>query len=245
MTTTGPLPSTEPPAGTEPPRRFNGVGLAALIVGAVALLLAFLPFASFAAFLPALAAIVLGIVGLALANRARGTAVAGLVLGGVALVVAIVLSVIAAVGVIGRTAARIDRLRSDLPTDLPSDVTATANPPVEPSGSPSPGLSLAPGRHTVVYTVSGSGTATVNFATFAGGDTEASAGKQRELPFRRTMVAETTASNRYASFTVGATQMQPRQPISCTITVDGVVVSRRTSDRTTFATVLCSARSGF
>jgi hypothetical protein len=249
MTTTEPQPSFEPPVGTEEPRRFNGVGLAALIVGAVALLLAFLPFGSFAAFLPALAAIVLGIVGLALRNRRRGMAVAGLILGGVALVVAIVLSVIAAIGIVGQTAAGIERLRSDLPTDFPtdfpSDESVTANPPIEPSESASPGLSLAPGHHTVVYTVSGSGTATVNYATFAGGDTEASAGKQHELPFRRTVTADTTEGNRFASFTVGATQIEPKEPVTCTITVDGAVVSRQTTDRTSFAYVLCTARSSF
>jgi hypothetical protein len=245
MTTPGrtdPLPPYVPPAGDGQPRRGNGVGLAALIVGIVALLLAFLPIGSFVAFLPALAAIALGIVGLTLAGRSRGTSVAGLVLGGVALIVAIVISVISVIGLVGRTAGR---LQSDFPAPLPSEVTATASPSLGPSSTASPGISLAPGAHTVVYTIRGSGTATVNYGTFAGGDSSSSAGRKLALPFRKTVAIHTTAGDSFASFTVGATQLDPADPVSCTITVDGHVVSSKKSDSTTLAFVFCSARTTF
>ena len=248
MTTPGqtePLPPYVPPAGPDGPRQGNGVGLAALIVGIVALVLAVIPVVSFVAFLPALAAIALGIVGLTLRGRSRGTSIAGLILGGVALLVAIVISVISVIGIVGRTTAGIDRLRSDFPTAFPSDVTATANPPLAPTSGPTVGVSLAPGAHTVVYTITGTGTATVNYGTFAGGDTSASAGKRLVLPFRKTVAIRTTAADRFASFTVGATQLDPKDPVSCTITVDGRVVSSKKSDSTTLAFVFCSARTSF
>lgn len=248
MTTPGPAESTPPsvpPPGSEGPRRGNGVGLAALIVGIVAVLLAFIPFASFVAFLPALAAIVLGIVGLVLEGRSRGTSVAGLILGGVALIVAIVISVIAVIGIVGRTAAGVDRFRSEFPTELPSDPTVTANPPLAPTSSASPGISLAPGTHTVVYTITGTGTAMVNYGTFAGGDSSSSAGKKLPLPFRKTVTIHTTANQSFASFTVGATQLDPKDPVACSITVDGKPVSSKQSDSTSLAFVFCSARTAF
>lgn len=248
MTSTGPDPlppsAPPPPEGPAEPRRFNGVGLAALIVGAVALVLAFVPLASFVAFLPALAAIVLGIIGLVLRGRRRATAATGLVLGAVALIVAIVLSVIAAIGFVSRTAAGIEDLRSSFPTEFPSEGTVTPE-PGQPTASPSPGISLEPGEHTVEFTIEGSGTATVTYSAYAGGDARSSAGKQRPLPFRQTIRVETTEQSRFASFTVGATQSDPGEPVRCTVTVDGTVVSTQESDRKTLATVFCSVRSGF
>lgn len=237
-----PLPPYVPPGGPPERRRGNGVGLAALIVGIVAVLLALLPFASFVAFLPALAAIALGIVGLVLQGRSRGTSIAGLILGGVALLVAIVISVVTILSV-ARPAGGGFGFPSELPTPFPSDATATANPPIEPSASASPGLSLAPGRHTVVYTITGTGTATVNYGTFAGGDSASSSGKKRPLPFRKVVEVETDAQNSFASFTVGATQLTPQEPVGCTITVDGTVVSSKKSTSTTLAFVFCTART--
>jgi hypothetical protein len=243
MTTSGPAEPLPPYVPPGEPRRSNGVGLAALIVGIVALVLAAIPFASFVAFLPALAAIALGIVGLVLAGRRRGTAIAGLILGGVALLVAIVISVISVIGIVGRTASGIERLRSDFPTAFPSDPTATGVPPLAPSESASPGVSLAPGSHTVVYTITGTGRATVNYGTFAGGDVSSSAGKKAALPFRKTVAIRTTADDRVATFTLGATQLDPQDPVGCTITVDGRAVSSKRSDSTTLAFVFCSART--
>jgi hypothetical protein len=240
-----PLPPYVPPAGPDAPRRGNGVGLAALIVGIVAIVLAFIPFVSFVAFLPALAAIALGIVGLVLQGRSRGTSVAGLILGGVALIAAIAISIVSVIGLVGRTAAGVDELRSAFPTDVPSDPEVTASPPLAPTGSPSPGLTLAPGDHTVVYTITGTGTATVNYGTFAGGDSSSSSGKKLPLPFRKTVTVHTTADSSFASFTVGATQLDPKEPVGCSISVDGKPVSSKRSDSTTLAFVFCTARTSF
>ena len=77
-----------------PPQGPNRLGVAALVVGIVALVLAFVPFASYGAGLPAIVALVLGIVAVARSgNRKRRAGIAGIVLGIVALIAAIVMSV--------------------------------------------------------------------------------------------------------------------------------------------------------
>jgi hypothetical protein len=83
-----------PPGGYQaPPRRRNGMGTAALVLGVVALVLVLLLiFSPLGAFL-GLLAVIFGIVGIVRANRReadnRGQAVTGLVTGGLALVLGI------------------------------------------------------------------------------------------------------------------------------------------------------------
>lgn len=76
----------------------NGLGLSALIVGAVALIFGIIPFLSFIAWLPALVAIGLGIAGLIVKNRKRLFAWLGLALGVLAIIVGIAVSVAAVAG---------------------------------------------------------------------------------------------------------------------------------------------------
>ena len=106
----GPPPQGQPPPGQPPPGgypapggypqaagRRNGMGVAALVIGVVALVLVLLLlFSPLGAFL-GLVAVVLGIVGLVRANRGqadnRGQAVTGLVTGGLALLLGIVFTI--------------------------------------------------------------------------------------------------------------------------------------------------------
>jgi Domain of unknown function (DUF4190) len=90
-----PAPGGYPPPGGYPQAagRRNGVGVAALVIGVVALVLVvLLLFSPLGAFL-GLVAVVLGIVGLVRANRGeadnRGQAVTGLITGGLALLLGI------------------------------------------------------------------------------------------------------------------------------------------------------------
>lgn len=79
-----------PPAGSKPK---SGLTLAALIVGIVAIVCAVIPGLSFIAFLPALTALGLGIAGLVSKAPGRGKAVTGVILGPIALLVAIIVSI--------------------------------------------------------------------------------------------------------------------------------------------------------
>ncbi|HSK37958.1 MAG TPA: DUF4190 domain-containing protein [Actinomycetota bacterium] len=94
----GPPPGQYPPGGYQAaPRRRNGMGTAALVLGVLALVLVLLLiFSPLGAFL-GLLAVLFGILGLMRANRGeadnRGQAVAGLVTGGIALLVGVFLTI--------------------------------------------------------------------------------------------------------------------------------------------------------
>lgn len=90
-----PLAPVEPaPTSSDvaPQKKPNRLGLAALIVGILALVCALIPGLSFVAFIPALTALGLGIAGLVSKAPERGKAVTGLILGPVALITAIIVS---------------------------------------------------------------------------------------------------------------------------------------------------------
>ncbi|MDI1343657.1 MAG: hypothetical protein PSV22_06105 [Pseudolabrys sp.] len=94
--TTSMIPSAPEPAPVvphPPAPRGRGLGIAALVVGVLALVCAVIPGLSFVAFIPGGIAAVLGVIGLATKSPAFGQSLAGLILGPVAIIVAIVVSV--------------------------------------------------------------------------------------------------------------------------------------------------------
>jgi hypothetical protein len=126
-----PPPAAEPayqpapaPAG---PQQSNGLGLAALIVGAVAFLFAIIPFLSFLAWLPALVAIGLGIAGLVVKNKKRAMALIGLILGVLALIVGTIVSIVSLAGVATGIS---ESIESNFPTAIPEE-TAEEEAPAE------------------------------------------------------------------------------------------------------------------
>lgn len=95
--------SWDQPAGRHPPQsqQPNGLAIAALICGIVALLLSWIPLVNVLAVVLGIAAIVTGVMGIRRANRPeygqKGIAVGGLVTGGIAFL----LSVVILVGLVG------------------------------------------------------------------------------------------------------------------------------------------------
>ncbi len=81
-------------------RRTSGLGIAALIVGGVALLLSFVPFVNYVSGLIALVGVVLGIVALVQKGRKKGLAIAGTIVSVVALILSIVLATVYTAGFI-------------------------------------------------------------------------------------------------------------------------------------------------
>jgi hypothetical protein len=77
--------------------------------------------------------------------------------------------------------------------------------------------------HTVVYSVTGDGTADVTFDTFVNGTSGTSRIRGTALPWKKTE----DDSNLYL-YSLGA-KLTTGSTITCTITVDGTVVSTRTS----------------
>ncbi|HMH58183.1 MAG TPA: DUF4190 domain-containing protein [Galbitalea sp.] len=82
-------PSAPPAAATPAAPSPTRVATAALVLGIIAIVFAVIPVMSFVAFVPAIIAVILGIVSIVRAMPARGRAIAGLILGGVAFFVAI------------------------------------------------------------------------------------------------------------------------------------------------------------
>lgn len=82
-----------PPAPATAPTK-NGLGLAALIIGIVAGVLALIPIVNFIAGFVAFVGLVLGVVALFLKNKAKGIAAAGSITSGAALILSIVMPIV-------------------------------------------------------------------------------------------------------------------------------------------------------
>ncbi|GAB3523301.1 DUF4352 domain-containing protein [Arthrobacter monumenti] len=75
-----------PPQPAAP--RGNGVGVAALVVGIVAIVVALIPLLGMVSFFLGPVAVILGVIGLFLKNRKKGTAITGVILGVLSVIVA-------------------------------------------------------------------------------------------------------------------------------------------------------------
>lgn len=140
MTVPAPAPAPVAPTG---PKQKNPVGLAATIVGGVALVFAIIPVLSFLAWLPAIAAIVLGIIGLVRKNRTRGLAWAGLGLGVVAWIIAIIVSVASVAGLAGAVNDAVKEA-SAAPVEQPAVEEPAADPVAEePSEAAAPQMTTS------------------------------------------------------------------------------------------------------
>lgn len=95
---TYPAPAAPAPA---PVNTSNGFGITALVLGIVAVVIAFIPIMGMGAFFLGPLAIIFGIIGLMRKGRRRGTSIAGLVLGVVGVIIAIIVTVITAAFVDG------------------------------------------------------------------------------------------------------------------------------------------------
>jgi len=120
--TDSPLPPTTPPAVPSAPqpapmpdpagspvpveivKKGNGLGLASLIVGVIALIGSFIPFLNYATGVVAFVSLVLGVVALLLKGRAKAVAIAGTAVSVVALLLSIILAIVYTAGFIGAVA---------------------------------------------------------------------------------------------------------------------------------------------
>jgi hypothetical protein len=151
-------PLTPPPAPSK-----AGIALSALIVGIVAALFAVIPGPSFGAFVPAILAAVLGIVALTRKTPRRGFAWAGIILGAVSLLVAIIVSIVTIVAGTGTGLASHTSSLSDGPGSGQSSNSSAA---VKPTPTPTP--TQAPVPADVV--LSGHGDAVIKASAVDGAD---------------------------------------------------------------------------
>ena len=203
------------PAATLPPKSGNPVGLASLIVGAIAFIFGVVPFLSFIAWLPALVAIGLAIGGLVAKNRKRLTAWLGLVLGILAIIIGIIVSIVSVAGVASSISDSIDESEAaaDAPISLVYEVTSDA-----------------PTAGNVTYSSFGTASDGVQQATDA------------PLPWSVTEEVRTGGDFEFNSYSLTAQASDVATTITCRITLDGAVISENTSTGA-YAIASCIASS--
>ena len=125
MTVQPPSYALKPPQG----RPFNGFGLASLIIGALSLLFAFVPFANYASGFFALVGVVLGIVGLVLKGRSKVLAAIGTAVSALALILSITLAIVYTAGFFSTMSNSIEEVESlqsaAANTDIPVEMEFT------------------------------------------------------------------------------------------------------------------------
>ncbi|PPI20192.1 hypothetical protein C5D34_12590 [Rathayibacter sp. AY1B1] len=204
-------------APSAPKKTGNGLGLASLIIGILALIGALIPIVNYASGFLAFIGLVLGIIGLFLKGRSRGTAIAGTVLNVIALVLSIILAVVYTAGFASGV----------------SNAIATAQ-------AESSEAAVVP--RTLVYEVTGAATAaSITWSTYDGGTSGSEQATGQALPFTKELQVQTGGDFTFQSFTLTASNgIDDEGEISCRITLDGEVIAEQTSTGA-FASALCSA----
>jgi predicted membrane protein len=213
MSTLPPPPAPEQQyAPAAPAKSGNGLGIAALIIGIIALIGALIPFLNYGAWFLGLVGLVLGIIGLVQKNRKKGVATAGTIISGVAIILSIVLA-------IAYTAAFANAVHEEIKKQ-----DTEASQPVE-----------------VVYDVTGTSTdTTITYSTYSDGGSGSEQASNQALPWTKSITVKKGGTFDFSSFTLSAMAGQDGGDVSCKITVGGKVVSEQKASGQ-FANVLCSA----
>lgn len=202
----GPRMSTLPPPAPEqlyatpaPAKAGNGLGIAALVLGILALIGAFIPFLNYGAWFLGLIGLVLGIIGLVQKNRKKGAALTGTILSGVAIILSIVLA-------IAYTAAFANAVNTEIKKQ-----DAAASQPVE-----------------IVYDVTGTATSSsITYSTYTDGGSKSESADGQALPWTKTITVKKGGTFDYNGFTLTATSGADGGDVDCKITVGGKVVSEQ------------------
>lgn len=217
MSTLPPPPAPEQQyAAPAPAKSGNGLGIAALVLGILALVGAFIPFLSYGAWFLGLIGLVLGIIGLVQKNKKKGTALTGTILSGVAIILSIILSIV-------YTAAFASAVNDAVKDEIKKQ-DAVAEQPVD-----------------IVYNVTGTSTGTsIVYSTYADGGSKSETASDQALPWTKSITVKKGGTFDFSSFSVVATAGQDGGDIACSISVGGKVVSEQKASGQ-FATVSCLA----
>lgn len=207
------------PGGQPPVKTGNGLGLAALIVGVVAFVGAFIPFVNFVSGFIAFVGLVLGVIALCLKNKSKGVAIAGTAVSLVAMVLSIILAITYTAGFAGAVSEGIKTAQAESSAEADRDVV-------------------------VLYEVTGTAAASsITYATFTDGNSGSEQANDQPLPFSKEFTIKAGGDFDYASFSIYAMNgMDDTGDISCKITVDGKVVAEQTSTGE-YASASCYASS--
>lgn len=197
----------------------NGLGLAALIIGGVAFLGAFIPFVNFVTGFVAFVGLVLGIIALFLKNKKKGLAIAGTAVSLIAMILSIVLAITYTAGLAGAVSEGIKTAAAEASVEADRDVT-------------------------VLYEVTGTSAASsITYSTYSDGNSGTEQANDQPLPFSKEFTIKAGGTFDYSSFYLLAMNgMDDTGDISCKITVDGKVVAEQTSTGE-YASASCTASS--
>ncbi|MCS5496861.1 MmpS family transport accessory protein [Cnuibacter physcomitrellae] len=208
----------QPGAYPPPPQnRFNGLGLASLIIGGLSLLFAFVPFANYASGFFAFVGIILGIIGLVLKGRAKLLAIIGTAVSVIALILSIVLAVVYTAGFAASVSNTYEEIQAS------QSAEADVNVPV-------------------VYEVTGDvpGGANITYSTYTNGSSGTQSSNGAPLPFTQEFTVKAGDAFDYKSFYLSVSTGADPGTVTCRITVDGEVVSENTATGS-FALATCSS----
>ncbi|WP_078714523.1 MmpS family transport accessory protein [Agreia bicolorata] len=205
--------------GSPAPKQGNGLGLAALIIGILAFIGAFIPIVNYVSGVLALVGLVLGVIGLFRKGRPKGLAITGTIISLIALILSIILAITYTVGF----ATAIDQGIKD----VQATQSAEANVDV-----------------AVTYEIVGDSTdATVTYSTYNDGNFGTEQATGQTLPFAKDFTVKAGGQFDYQSFTLTGSNGQTGGDITCRITIDGVVAAEQTATGQ-YASATCSS-SGF
>lgn len=217
-------------------KRSNPLGLTALIVGIVAIVGCAIPFVNFASIFLGLVAVVLGVIGLVQKNRTRGLAIAGTILGAIALIVGIVTASVYAAAFNSVS----DALETSAPASTDEAVpSAEAAAPTEEASDDA--AAPAEGGRTVHYEVTSDG-ATLNSVTYLTiNDGQASQQQDNATAAPWSKDVEITDEGLFSSsvFSLVAQAGDGATTITCKITADGKTIQEATSTGP-YAVATCS-----
>jgi hypothetical protein len=205
----------------------NGLGTAALVLGIVGIAGSAIPFLNIVSLIVASVGLLLGLLGLfAVKNKARGRALAGTIISGVAMIVAIIVIAVTAAAVTGLSEA-VNNGALSVVTEEPVDGASDAT--TEVTGN------------VVTYQVT-SDAATAGNVTYMTFDSTG-AGQQQAtdaaLPFSQDIALEEGTLFSTSIFSLVAQASAESTTITCTVLHNGEVVATNTSTGA-YAVVTCS-----
>ncbi|RIJ52876.1 hypothetical protein DZG00_03095 [Clavibacter lycopersici] len=212
-----------PEPDTSAPRErktFNGVGLAALIVGVLSLIGSVIPILNYVSGFLAVVGIVLGIIGLILRDRPKGMALGGLIASVVALILSIVLAIVYTVGIATVIGDAVEDSRSSTsPVPLP-----------EPQGVETPDDGSAVGDVTVSYELTGTVPAvSAAWTSLVGEVLGAEEAESQPLPFTREVVLPGGSEFDDERLILVGTGGAEEGDVTCRVLVGGTVLTEQTS----------------
>lgn len=212
-------PEQQPYAPQTPQKSGSGLGIAALILGILALVGAVIPFLNYVAWVLGLVGLILGIIALVQKNRRKGVALAGTIVSAVAIILSIVLAIV-------YTAAFASAVSNAV-----ESAAASAGPSSAPqSSADSTSTAPAAGEVTIVYEITGTiPDATVTYSTLDNGTVQSATASGQALPWTKTLTAKKDGLLDVNVFSVSAVGGMESGDIGCKITVDGKVVSEQTA----------------